>query len=283
MGSTIEDVYPSGYTVILYGNTTYTLNFKCFMGVPNPSDNMVPATNGAAGTESQTNDPSSSVPQFATIEITGDKFKINEISREGLVSLQDAKVLGLLFLRERLNSQEMEAVKKFVMDGGGLLVTGEWGNVEQNTDILNEFTSQFYVTFNKDRIIDPVHSYYEKMDKTDGSGLQKKVREFIKITNFAEHPITNGIKEVAYFAGCSLNAPRDKQLAWSNLMSFSDLDMDGNWSVNEKMGRLPIASYHEFGKGRVVFLGDTTILTDEYLAYADNNAFCFQIMKWLEG
>ncbi len=217
---------------------------------------------------------------IASLIATTDSFVVKKLARDALAAPWNFTVIGIFFPKQDLTPEEMDTLVEYVKNGGGLLVTGERGDEDQRTLKLNELIERFGMKFKPDRIFDPIHSYAGDQAEQAHPEHGKK-KDFVKINKFAEHAMTLGIKEVAYFEGCSLDLPMDKQLAWSDSMSFADENADGAWSVGEKIGSLPIAGYTTMEKGRIVAVGDTSLFTRRTMKMADNRKFCHNIVKWL--
>ena len=111
----------------------------------------------------------------------------------------------------------------------------------------------------------------------------RKEPTYAMIRKFNRHPITDKIKEVGHISGCSLSAPKHSVLAWSDEQSFADMNGDGELDPDEVVGSFATAVTPELKRGRVVCMGDTSILTDRYFEQADNRAFILNIVHWLSG
>lgn len=200
-------------------------------------------------------------------------------------SLVNTKFLWVLWPDRWFMPPEITGVKSRLENGMGLLTTSEWSGIEYNAEILNSLVEDFGIKFNKDRIIDPINAYSESELKGEGSGpgslIGGKVVEFIKIKDFSKHPVVEGIKELAYYSGCSLTTSQTNFLAKSKFVSFSDLDGDKKWSEGEKIGAATAAAYSEFGQGRIMAVGDTSLFTDKYITFGDNEKFLVNTIKWL--
>jgi hypothetical protein len=109
----------------------------------------------------------------------------------------------------------------------------------------------------------------------------RKEPTYAMIRKFTPHPITREVREVGHISGCSLSAPKNTVLAWSDEQSFADLDGDGELDPDEVVGSFATAVSPDLRSGRVVCLGDTSFLTDRYLDHADNRTFILNIMRWL--
>jgi hypothetical protein len=209
-------------------------------------------------------------------------FKIVEDLMED--SLVDGKLFWILWPDRWFMPPEITTIVEKMGQGCGLLTTSEWSGIEYNAEILNSLISDMGMKFNKDRIIDPINAYTmdELKGKTGGSIVSGgKIVEFIKIKDFGEHPIVEGINELAYYSGCSLITPRENMLAKSKFVSFADIDGDKKWSEGEKIGSAIVAAQNEIGSGRVVAVGDTSLFTDKYVKFGDNDKFMQNVLKWL--
>ena len=199
-------------------------------------------------------------------------------------TLKETQMLWVLWPDRWLDPPELEAIKNRINDGMGLLVTSEWAGIEHNAEILNTLVGDYGIKFNKDRIIDPINAYTqsELTGKSDGGPAGGgKIVEFIKIKDFGKHPLVDGLKELAYYSGCSLTAAPQNLIAKSKFVSFSDVDGDKKWSEGEQIGSATAAAFAEVGSGRVIAVGDTSLFTDKYLKFGDNAQFFKNVLKWL--
>ncbi|MBM4247871.1 MAG: hypothetical protein FJ149_00200 [Euryarchaeota archaeon] len=198
-------------------------------------------------------------------------------------TLQGADILVIAFPSRRFSDRDVGAILGFVEKGGGLLLTGEWGNLHGSADILNTVSQCFKVVFNKDRITDQRNIHEEEVRVMGQRVGMRKEPTYAMIRRFRSHPITRDISEVGHISGCSLSAPKHSVLAWSDEQSFSDLDGDGELDPDELVGSFATAVTPELKRGRVVCIGDTSILTDRYFDQADNRAFLLNTVHWLAG
>ncbi len=218
--------------------------------------------------------------------LRGAGHSVNLIHREQdfcAATLQGADVLAVAFPSKRFSDKDVGAILAFVERGGGLLLTGEWGNLHGCADILNTVSQSFKVVFNKDRITDQRNVHEEEVRVMGQHVGMRKEPTYAMIRRFSPHPITREIKEVGHISGCSLSAPKHSVLAWSDEQSFSDLDGDGELDPDELVGSFATAVTPELKRGRVVCMGDTSILTDRYFDQADNRPFLQNIVHWLAG
>jgi len=200
-------------------------------------------------------------------------------------TLAETKILWVLWPDRWFMPPEVTGLQTKLESGMGVLATSEWSGIEYNAEILNSLLEDLGIKFNKDRIIDPINAYTESEIKSGGESeggvIGGKVVEFIKIKDFSHHPIVDGLKELAYYSGCSLTVAPGNILAKSKFVSFSDINGDKKWSQGEKIGSATVAAYSEVGPGRIVAVGDTSLFTDKYITFKDNEKFMINSVKWL--
>ena len=198
-------------------------------------------------------------------------------------TLKGAAALIVAFPSKKFSDRDVAAMLSFVEGGGGLMLTGEWGNLHGCADILNTVSQCFRVVFNKDRITDTRNIHEEEVRVMGSKVGMRKDPTYAMIRRFNPHPITRDVREVGHISGCSLSAPKNSVLAWSDEQSFADLDGDGELDEDELVGSFATAVSSDINAGRVVCLGDTSILTDRYFDHADNRRFLLNSIHWLTG
>ena len=212
------------------------------------------------------------------------RYTVGVIHREqdfGPSTLKGAGALIIAFPSKKFSNRDAGALLSFVEGGGGLMLTGEWGNLHSCADILNTVSQCFRVVFNKDRITDTRNIHEEEVRVMGQKVGMRKEPTYAMIRRFNPHPITRDVKEVGHISGCSLSAPKSSVLAWSDEQSFADLDGDGELDEDELVGSFATAVSSDLSVGRVVCLGDTSILTDRYFDQADNRRFILNAVHWL--
>lgn len=196
--------------------------------------------------------------------------------------LRKADLLCIFYPGRAFLAREVDAVLSFVREGGGLLLSGEWGNLRGNAVTLNAISGHYGIHFNEDRITDTRNIYEEDVKVLDQVVGRRKEPQVARITQFARHPVTKGLKEVIHISGCSLRAPQECILAWSDEFAFGDLDADSELDPGEAVGSLATAAHPNTNAGgRMVCLGDTSILTNKYIARLDNRKFLVNVVRWL--
>lgn len=161
------------------------------------------------------------------------------------------------------STSEIEAIKKFVHEGGGLLLIGVgWSWVDyshKNIDAypVNQISKEFGVSFNEDVINDPTDYY-----PTGGEG-----NPIFHIPYITDHSTTKGINEICACGGnpCSL------KIIDNSVQVIIKGDEDSytgyhNTHYYPAGTNPPILAVTEYGNGKVVFLGH-----DGFFANADDN------------
>jgi len=95
----------------------------------------------------------------------------------------------------KLSNQEIIEIVNWVKeDGGGLLLLSHAGGDRGRNSNLSELSEFFGISFENDQVLDEINNI----------GIENL--PIITANNFIPpHPITNGINEICYRAGCSLN------------------------------------------------------------------------------
>ena len=196
-----------------------------------------------------------------------------EFSDEWMGSLSPSEYGALvLFIPFRyFHDTEKGAIRSFVENGGGLILFGEHGGYMDSRDItssVNSISEMFGIEFSQDVVLD-----------------SEKNREDIEchtiISTFASHPVTKDIKSIGYICGCSLEVQsRATALAFGNLTTTAD---------GKKGKNVVVLAAAEYGKGRVVAVGDTDFLVgsstrgyekDDFLSFEDNKKLALKMFEW---
>jgi uncharacterized protein DUF4350 len=197
-------------------------------------------------------------------------------------TFSDLATLVLCFPTKEFTPEEVSAIRVFVDGGGGLLLTGEWGNLYRSRDVLNPLLEGSGTQFIDDRVTDKEHAV-EKEVRFMGEVIDtKKVPQFVRISDLdKEHPVTKDLTEIVYYAGCSLQVGSGVAIAQSSPSSFGDRDADRKVGDDESKGSMVVATAQESNKGRIVCVGDSSFMANKYIGGGDNRAFALNIINWL--
>lgn len=156
---------------------------------------------------------------------------------------------------------EIEALKEFVANGGGLFVSTRnwegttetrWGTVK----IVEAFGSGFATN---GRVHDKINCYFYWYS-----------RSWIPMVfSAADHPLTQGVKAV-YFQGSYVKVPEGASvLLQSSQDSWFDLWVGGHFAgrkdKDEPNGPFPVMIAFAYGQGRVVIAGDASFLLNDWI------------------
>jgi len=200
------------------------------------------------------------------LELSG--FEVESL-REGPLTLPKLKAYSVLVLplpRKPLLKEEIASIVSFVEGGGGLFIIGDCGGDQFWGSNLNNLSRIFGITFNPDIIRAP--------------------REPIIINWIKPHPITVGVKQIIYRTGSSLSvAGNAVGLAAASDEAWADKLMGhmGILEAGEAEGRnVTVLAVSNFGLGRVVCLGSSTLFADSNLL-SDHKKLGLNILRWLSS
>ena len=172
------------------------------------------------------------------------------------------------------SSIEVKSVVDFVRSGGGLLLLSEYGSDYLQKTNLNEIAGKFGINFEKNLV--------KEVNKANQNYIST-----LPITNFLKHPLTKNIREIKIGGSCSLSLSKDSkpllltsQNSWPEVFNSST----EQWIKEDEENEQIIAAFTEFGKGKVVAIGDIDIFTSDSnfgLNSLDNQKFIQNIINWL--
>ncbi|AFL94298.1 hypothetical protein CL1_0083 [Thermococcus cleftensis] len=146
---------------------------------------------------------------------------------------------------------EIESLKKYVENGGGLFIAGEWYKY-LNADNLNAIVGDYGITFNADELMDD--------DKNSG----RPYYPFVGIYN-KDHPVMKFVPDdwTMYYNGDTLTISGNAVWLIKGYDTSYSVDADGN--VVRIKGTNPIiAAAVDLGTGRIVAYGSSKALSDSY-------------------
>jgi len=161
--------------------------------------------------------------------------------------------------QSKFSPAEVDAIVDFVARGGSLLVMSHAGGDPGLRTNLNTITEKFGVSFQNNQVVDERQNFVHS--------------NMPKITRFADHPITQGINELCYPAGCGLKVIGGNAIG----VAFA--------SKTAEPPEATIIAAAEFGRGKVVALGSYEIFRDRTaggLNTAQNALLALNIFNWLK-
>lgn len=179
-----------------------------------------------------------------------------------------------------MTDREVEDLRDWIEDGGGLFVTAEHTNAYHMNDVVNRLLEGLPIRVRNDGLTD-----------------RKQARPFSadwvivsKPEQGAVHPVAEGVDAYMLYAGCSVDTPHG--VLFSSKTSWSDrygahapplFPADGKRQRDELGGPLPGVAAMEFGKGRIVLVCDHNALSNPNIYWGDHHRFARQSMAWLAG
>ncbi len=161
----------------------------------------------------------------------------------------------------KLSHQEiMEIINWVKEDGGGLLMLSHAGGDRGRNSNLGEISEHFGIAFEGDQVLDEIHNI----------GMENM--PIITADHFIPpHPLTNGINEICYRAGCSLTVLGEA------ISVVSSNETSEPFSC-------PLICASEPDNGRVVAIGSYEMFRDRTgggFQYDDHPNLALNIFNWL--
>jgi len=188
-------------------------------------------------------------------------------------------IIGVPMNRKYLTPEEIEAVIKYVREGGSLLAINDKGGDFKNRNNLSELTKNFGVKFNPDSLYDN-----ENFSKNNSRPI---------INNFKGHFITRDLTQIIHSGGCTLELDKSVEDLDININAIAFSSEDSSWHkiykdeelVDEPVSKAPILATGHYGLGKVVMLANLSLLSgfnDQYgIRGADNFKLIANIISWL--
>lgn len=168
--------------------------------------------------------------------------------------LSGYEVLIIMNAYRNYTDEEVNTIKEFVNNGGGLFLVGNnWGDVDGGPDFsFNKIARSFGVSFaNNELVTDNEHYIF--------------FTSCVIVDNTTPSPITNNVSSFYYYMGTYIKNPGSSDVvAYTSPDSWGDLGYttpEGFVSSNfeedagEASGPLPVISQMQYGQGKIVFMG----------------------------
>ena len=176
---------------------------------------------------------------------------------------------------------EIQAIVRFLEQGGGLFLVTDHSNCYSHAHILEPLLTELDIEAKKSTVCD-------RFDNVFGHGPG-----WICVSRFDPHPVTENLRFLMFQTGGEVD-PRFA-VAWSSddawpdkpicppYMKNVDQGFYGNFlqDPDEPTGRLGVILAKEFGKGRLVIVGDQNMISDPILNYGDNYRLWLNSFSWL--
>lgn len=153
------------------------------------------------------------------------------------------------------SDEELGRMKRFVDDGGTLLLMDDYGygnNVLAYLGVGIRFTNK--------PVLDPVFCY--------------KNQSLPRITDFAPDVQASDIDVIMLNHATTLtNVKESEAIAWSSDASFLDVNENGVLDAGEPKGPFAVAAQFRFGKGTLALVSDPSVIINTMLDRDDNYNF----------
>ena len=201
--------------------------------------------------------------------------KVNESQEITSKTLQDIDILVLGNpIDDYFSTIEIKNICDFVRSGGNLLLISEYGADLQKTN-LNGFSGMHFGIF------------FEKNLIKELNHVNQNHSSILHIKTFQKHDITKGLREIIIGGACSLFLNKkakplfltNEKEIWSEIYN----NISEKW-IKDKKEVQTIAAFTEYGKGKVVAIGDIDIFTNEKnfgINSLDNPNFIRNLINYL--
>ena len=190
----------------------------------------------------------------------GIKSFSSEFDAENIDSLDDVPdlpeetaLISIPYLE--FSDDELAEIKRFVNDGGTLLLMDDYGYGNSVLAYLG-----VSVRFSNEPLLDPLFCY--------------KNQWLPKVMDFSPEVKESGINAIVLNHATALtSAAAPEVIAWSSGSSFMDTNESGSWEQGEPKGPFPVAAQFRLGQGTVAVASDPSILINSMVGRDDNYAF----------
>ena len=228
--------------------------------------------------------------------ISGSRFGVEYLKSRGIACerlaegrfsdelLAKHKVLAINLVsadRPAFLVSEIQAIVRFVEQGGGLFLVTDHSNCYSHAHILEPLLTELGIETKKSTVCD-------RFGNVLGNGPG-----WICVSRFEPHPITKDLR----FLGIQTGGEVDSRfaVAWTSDDAWPDKlicppymenvgqGFYGNFlqDPDEPTGRLGVILAKEFGKGRIVIVGDQNMISDPCFNYGDNYKLWLNSFSWL--
>ena len=203
-------------------------------------------------------------------------IEINEDSDLSSELLNKADMLIIANpINEYFSTLEVKNITDFVRTGGRLLIISEYGADFLQKTNLNDITQKHFGI------------YFEKNILKEDSKKNENCSSILNINQFEENEITKKLRQIRIGGSCSLLLNKHaKPLLYANGSTWAEFyqESTGKWKKEEHEEPYVIAAYNEYGKGKVLTMGDIDIFSDIQnigVTTLDNKRLIQNIFEWL--
>jgi len=163
----------------------------------------------------------------------------------------EGDVLVVAVPRQAFQPDESAAVQSFVRDGGGLVLVGMGGGLHQSSLVLNALAFRFGMVFGEELL----HHDPERLDVP-----LRKDKVHATHAVLLRHPVLEGVGTVRVRFGCSVTSDGPSPV-WVGDEPLEERSLEALQAAHY----YPVLALQEEGAGRVVALGDASLLDSRYV------------------
>ena len=174
---------------------------------------------------------------------------------------------------EYFSSIEIKSIIDFVREGGNLLLISEYGADYLQKTNLNDISGKYFGIYFQKNIV-------KKYNK-----INQNCNNILTIQDFIDHITTSQLRDIILGGSCSLLINKNSEPLFYSKESWTEVynDLEKKWSKDEDNQQQIMGAYTEYGRGKVVALGDIDIFSNDPnigLNLFDNRKFILNIFDW---
>ena len=202
------------------------------------------------------------------------KIKTNENRN---ITEKQLQGIDILIIGNPINnffsSIEIKSIINFVREGGNLLLISEYGADYLQKTNLNDISSKYFGI------------YFQKNIVKKSNNLNQNRDTILTIQDFKDHFATTQLRDIILGGSCSLLITKNAEPLFFSRKSWTEVynDLENKWSKEDDQQKQIMAASMEYGRGKVVALGDIDIFSNDSnigLNLLDNRKFIVNIFSW---
>ena len=197
----------------------------------------------------------------------------NEDSLDKYLPETDVLVIGNP-IDDYFSINERKKIMNFVRYGGGLLLISEYGGDSLQKTNLNDIAKHFGIYFLKNIV-------------KEHNEINENCPSILLVRPSQNHELTAHVREIMIGGTCSMALDKNsKPLFYLNQNTWTEIydKSSKQWIKEEEGKRQIISAYTEYGRGKVLALGDIDLFTNDPnigISKLDNRRLMSNIFNWL--
>jgi hypothetical protein len=194
----------------------------------------------------------------------------------GVLTANDLTGAGTLVIYDpdrQFTKDEIELVREFVRNGGGLFVIGDHTNVFGSASHLNELCEPFGFQFRDDVLFDLDDDFHQVIDPPAQPSSFWHGMTFFKLRGPASIRPTSLWTRPVYQVGHSKSVRA--------IYSVNNFYPPPHDHPKMKMGTFCVSASARYGRGRVVAWGDSTVFSNFEIFYPGKYEYLLNTLHWL--